>query len=316
MTSEQNGQGDSVLDVSSISMQSAPGVETSPANAKGNEKNATFLSLYGPSMGPCIAVFSTSVNRASGRLYAATEALIFHSNIFGFERRLCLKVSDIESIESYRSTSIKVSMVDCEDHVFRKFKNRDAVLQILNDLYDKRRTSTQIPPTPRSSVVRENIPISMEELKQIEEQENTHDASLFSQDFDPQELRDRLLSTDSAEPLSELRPRSRSVPYLHQTNTLLPEDPNQKKTSEYPTLRTRRFRRSKSQITSSGEVARVADEVQALEGPIDFDRLDGQSSADHVVNPTDSSDTLEIWQSRKSPYEEIALSVRASKELL
>jgi len=107
-----------------------------------HDRSAVVWSLFGKTVGPCVGDFSTTYFRASGRLYASTHAILFYSNLFGFERRLCLRLSDIDMIEAYRSTSIRISMVDCEDHIFRKFTNRERVLQILTDLYDQETMGT------------------------------------------------------------------------------------------------------------------------------------------------------------------------------
>jgi hypothetical protein len=78
--------------------------------------------------------FHATYYRIPGQFFVATRALLFYSNWLGFERRFCLTFSDIETIQSYRSTSIKISMVDCEEYVFKKFQDRDAVVQVLQEL--------------------------------------------------------------------------------------------------------------------------------------------------------------------------------------
>jgi hypothetical protein len=99
-----------------------------------NERSAVVLALFGPSVGPSVGDFSTSYNRVNGRLYASTKAILFYSNLFGFERRLCLQLSDVTDIDFYRATSIRVSMVDCEDYIFKRIQDRDHVLSILKEL--------------------------------------------------------------------------------------------------------------------------------------------------------------------------------------
>jgi VAD1 Analog of StAR-related lipid transfer domain len=85
-------------------------------------------------VGECLGEFHATYYRIPGQFFVATRALLFYSNWLGFERRFCLTFSDIETIQSYRSTSIKISMVDCEEYVFKKFRDRDAVVLVLQEL--------------------------------------------------------------------------------------------------------------------------------------------------------------------------------------
>ena len=118
-------------------MATPPAPATTPVKSTtepNNERSAVVLALFGPSVGPCVGDFSTTYNRVNGRLYASTKAILFYSNLFGFERRLCLQLNDVEIIEAYRATSIRVLLVDCEDYIFRRFSNRDSVLSLLQQL--------------------------------------------------------------------------------------------------------------------------------------------------------------------------------------
>jgi hypothetical protein len=108
------------------------------------------LALFGPTVGPCVGDFATTYNRINGRLYASTKAILFCSNLFGFEQRLCLLLSNVISIDSYRSMSIHISMVDCEDHVFKKFLNREAILNVLQHLLDMQADYYKLAWTTRS----------------------------------------------------------------------------------------------------------------------------------------------------------------------
>ena len=91
-------------------------------------------SLFGRTVGPCWADDSCSYHRQHGRLYLSTKAVCFYSNLFGFERRLCLLLTDLDLMELYRSTSIRLCMVDGEDFVFKSLTRRDSILQSLYDL--------------------------------------------------------------------------------------------------------------------------------------------------------------------------------------
>jgi len=91
------------------------------------ERDAIVKSLFGANVGSCVAEFAVSYNRVMGRLFVASRAVMYHCNIFGFERRLCLQFRDITHIEAYRSTSIRIFMVDCEEYVFKKFSDHENV---------------------------------------------------------------------------------------------------------------------------------------------------------------------------------------------
>lgn len=321
MTSERRPTADSLMDQSTVSVRSTPALESprtsNGSNNKSSERSAVVLALYGPSVGPCVGDFSTTYNRANGRLYAATKAILFYSNLFGFERRLCLKISEIEGIEAYRSTSIKISMVDCEDHVFRKFINRDAVLSILNDLYHKELASIahrSTPPTPRSSMAIESFPMPIRHINQTEEGQKQEDES-FSRDLDCEELRNRLVS-DVSEPkvlqtdLASLRPRSRSVPSLNGDLVRSPEDTRQQqRQSGTPTAKARRFRRAVSSMSMRSSPL-VMPRVQSSV-PTNLDKVTVTAPKAYESNVVPQNfDIMKGWEATRTPYTDEALSVR------
>lgn len=98
-------------------------------------------SLFGLAVGPCWADDICSYRRQQGRLYLSTKAVCFYSNLFGFERRLCLLLTDVDLMELYRSTSIRICMVDGEDFVFKSLTRRESILNTLNDLKNNRMPS-------------------------------------------------------------------------------------------------------------------------------------------------------------------------------
>lgn len=100
--------------------------------------------IFGESVGPCWGDFFCSHNRIRGRLYASSLAVLFYSNLLGFERRICLRFSEISQLELCRTTSIQLTMQDGEVYIFRSFNNREQVLQILKGLKileDRRRVN-------------------------------------------------------------------------------------------------------------------------------------------------------------------------------
>jgi hypothetical protein len=99
-----------------------------------DDRNTVIHELFGWTVGDCLGEFYATYFRIPGQFFVARRALLFYSNWLSFERRLCLTLGDIDAIESYRSTSIKIVMVDCEEYVFKRFQNRDAVVQVLQEL--------------------------------------------------------------------------------------------------------------------------------------------------------------------------------------
>ena len=76
-------------------------------------------------------------NRVYGQLYITTVSVMFRGKAFGpigaipYERRLLLPFQESSTIESYRTTSIKIIMNDGETYVFKSFLNRDGIVKLL-----------------------------------------------------------------------------------------------------------------------------------------------------------------------------------------
>lgn len=62
--------------------------------------------MFGPNIAPIIATYKCSYKKVSGRLYIASNAVCFYSNLFGFERKLLIRIVDITIAGLTRSTSI------------------------------------------------------------------------------------------------------------------------------------------------------------------------------------------------------------------
>ncbi|KAL7567041.1 hypothetical protein ACA910_019964 [Epithemia clementina (nom. ined.)] len=90
--------------------------------------------LFGESVGPCWGDFSCSHLRIRGRMYATSRAILFHTNLLGFERRICLLLRDIVHAELFRTTSIRIHTTDLETYIFKSFNNREQVLHLINGL--------------------------------------------------------------------------------------------------------------------------------------------------------------------------------------
>ena len=103
-------------------------------NASLSASSDIVKALFGASVGPCWGDFFCTYNRIRGRLYATSQAILFYTNLLGFERRICLIFREIVHMELYRTTSIRINTVDCETYVFRSFNDRQQVLHLLNGL--------------------------------------------------------------------------------------------------------------------------------------------------------------------------------------
>ena len=104
--------------------------------------------MFGPSVGLCWGDFSCQYNHIRGRLYACTEAILFYSNLFGFEKKFCFRYDDVLQVQLYRSTSIQISFqeqptsnnqIDSStyDYIFKGFSDRIQTLGILIDLWEQ-----------------------------------------------------------------------------------------------------------------------------------------------------------------------------------
>jgi len=80
--------------------------------------------------------YACSYQRQSGRLYVSTGALFFYSNLFGFEKKICVKYDELVEITILRTTSLYLRTADDEEHVFRSFQDRDAVLEEIEKFYN------------------------------------------------------------------------------------------------------------------------------------------------------------------------------------
>lgn len=139
----------------------------------------------------------------------ATKALLFYSNLFGFERRMCLQLSDVTDLELFGSTSIRVSMVDCEEYIFKKIAHRVAVLELLKELMVSAAASSGGgDATTRNWSLRLPDPVTTVMHNAYDEESNDEEDS----------TRPHLSSEPSpgepSSPPAPSRPRSHSVPLL------------------------------------------------------------------------------------------------------
>jgi hypothetical protein len=103
--------------------------------------------IFDRSVGNCYGSFPCTYSRQHGRVYVASTAVLFYSNIFGFERRLCMSLAEVTEVKTYRSTSIWISMIDGEDFVFKSLSNRERIVAVIHALlrnFAPRESSTSV----------------------------------------------------------------------------------------------------------------------------------------------------------------------------
>ena len=117
-------------------------------NMTSSDPSSTMIvrSLFGHNLSPVISSHSTSFRRQSGRMYITSNCLCYYSNMFGFERKVMIRISDIKYVSLHRTTSIKIRR-QCDDgteerktveeYIFRSFSDRCSVLQIILEAYEK-----------------------------------------------------------------------------------------------------------------------------------------------------------------------------------
>lgn len=101
---------------------SEPVLRSSPTSQDSSKPSAQQLqateiarSLFG-NVGKVLGIFSCSVARQSGRLYVSTEGLFFYSNLFGFEKKICIRFEETVELITYRSTSLFVRTSGGDEH--------------------------------------------------------------------------------------------------------------------------------------------------------------------------------------------------------
>jgi len=107
---------------------------TTPSTTALEASSDIVRALFGSSVGPCWGDYFCTHNRIRGRLYTTSTAVLFYSNLLGFERRIMLRFNEIVEIRLIRTTSIEIAMFDGEVYVFRSFNDRLQVLHKLKGL--------------------------------------------------------------------------------------------------------------------------------------------------------------------------------------
>ena len=102
--------------------------------------------LFGPTIGAVLADCSCTYKRTTGRLYVATNALCFYSNIFSSESKYIFWFAQMAEVTKIKNSGVCISMKTNANgtadnahqqllrHNFRSFRDRDAVYQIISRL--------------------------------------------------------------------------------------------------------------------------------------------------------------------------------------
>jgi hypothetical protein len=96
-----------------------------------------LAALFGADYGPSFADYACSMHRIPGRLYITATDILFYSRL-SF-RRVVIGYYQVVSLQLVRTTSIRIDARrqtngdnnEIDEHVFRSFRNREVVLQIL-----------------------------------------------------------------------------------------------------------------------------------------------------------------------------------------
>jgi len=159
-----------------------------PAMDVNTTENCAVSSLFGHNTGPVISSHVCSLHRQTGRLYCTSNALCFYSNMFGFERKILVRISSLQYAALKRTTSILIRSKffksssgripsqerlnekdeeNCwveEEHTFRSFEDRQSVLEIILDAYSK---LMGIPLATEDGGTRSRLPSAEEEGDEI-----------------------------------------------------------------------------------------------------------------------------------------------------
>lgn len=102
--------------------------------------------LFGPTIGAVLADYSCTYKRTTGRLYVATNALCFYSNLFSSESKYIFWFAEVADVTKIKSSGVCIGMRTNTNgtadnaqqqllrHNFRSFRDRDAVYQIISRL--------------------------------------------------------------------------------------------------------------------------------------------------------------------------------------
>lgn len=237
------------------------------APPKSHASTEIVHSMFGPSVGNCWGDHSCQYNHVRGRLYACAEAVLFYSNIFGFEKKINLSFDSIIQMSLYRQTSILVMAQEENDdnnemagsqYVFKGFSDRSQTLAVLIKLWRQQRgeEGTQAP----AGAANENP------------QESSSNMALSpSRPLSPASE----VETQGQAPPSAMKTPTPSRSPARATSSgnnpiLMPELPSRKRSKSVPNLNRRPNRdRSQSQGASSDAASIVGAPVENDDG-MDF----------------------------------------------
>jgi len=118
---------------------------TEPMNATDLYTTEIVRALFGPTIGAVVGDYSCTFKRTSGRLYMATNALCYYSNLFNSESKYVFWIADMAELTKIKGSGVCIGMKTNSNgttgnaqqqlqHSFRSFRDRDAVYQIICQL--------------------------------------------------------------------------------------------------------------------------------------------------------------------------------------
>ena len=116
---------------------------------------------------------------ATATANATSKAVLFYSNLFGFERRFCLMLNDTEEIVPHRMTRIRISMMDGEEFVFKSLGDRMFVVKLLEDV---RKALSEMITTASDTAFHNSVEYIQEEPDDLDMSENDQPANILEAD--------------------------------------------------------------------------------------------------------------------------------------
>ena len=129
--------------------------------------------IFGREIGAVVGDYSCTHNKRSGRIYVATNAICFYSNLFGFEKKIKIPYSHVTCVTKENTAVFipnAIAVITArKEYVFRSFWDRDDCFNLLRAYHEMYRTVLE----PASSHVEEEETQQQEPQKE-EEKFETH----------------------------------------------------------------------------------------------------------------------------------------------
>mmetsp|Transcript_26517 Transcript_26517/g.76547 ORF Transcript_26517/g.76547 Transcript_26517/m.76547 type:complete len:616 (-) Transcript_26517:1544-3391(-) len=104
--------------------------------------------IFGPMIGAVVGDYFCTHKRTNGRMYIATNAICYYSNLFSSESKYVFRFADMVEVTKVKSNGICIATKTTngtdakQQHNFRSFRDRDAVYQIICRLHSESTDAT------------------------------------------------------------------------------------------------------------------------------------------------------------------------------